>query len=187
MFPYSRHAGEKCGSFSIFLLKIQFESSELPELPQVHRRDRVNTGSGSFMDFVWFEIFERVVIISLLLLWRGIIINWETKFQDHSFVFIPFFTFKMGGHFSAQLFNLSHGTLTYRQSQLHRVRKEKKCYDKRNVLKFVFEVSKLYILHEYYHAPTGWTCNFKSMKFILSVDFMYLPSVWCDVNSHTCS
>lgn len=98
-----------------------------------------------------------------------------------------FLTFKMGGHFSAQLFNLSHGTLTYRQSQLHRVRKEKKCYDKRNVLKFVFEVSKLYILHEYYHAPTGWTCNLKSMKFILSVDFMYLPSVWCDVNFHTCS
>lgn len=65
-----------------------------------------------------------------------------------------FLTFKMGGHFSAQLFNLSHGTLTYCCTAAQ-TKERKKCYDKRNVLKFVFEVSKLYILHEYYHAPTG--------------------------------
>ena len=34
-----------------FLLKIQFESSELPEFSQVHPRDRVNASRGNFMCF----------------------------------------------------------------------------------------------------------------------------------------
>ena len=59
---FSRSPLREMYDFFIFLLKIEFESSELPELSQVHRRDRANTGRGNFMHFVLFEIFGRVVI-----------------------------------------------------------------------------------------------------------------------------